>query len=65
MGYQSKKSLYPDLKNDASIEKTDQDKLKHFAGQLNSVFAVKMKLIKSSIIYTSWKPHVLIESTTN
>ena len=53
MGYRSKKSLYPDLKNDASIEKTDQDKLKHFAGQLYSVFAVKMKLIKSSIIYTS------------
>ena len=42
MGYPSKRGYYADLKNDISIAKTDQDKLKHFA--------IKMKLTKSSII---------------
>ena len=41
MGYPNKVCSYPDLKNDTSIAKTDRDKLKQFAEQLNSVFATK------------------------
>ena len=41
MGYPNKVCSYSDLKNDTSIAKTDRDKLKQFAEQLNSVFATK------------------------
>ena len=44
MGYPSKASSYPDLKNGTSITKTDGDKLKLFAEQLKSVFASKTDL---------------------
>ena len=44
MGYLSKGSSYPDLKNGTSIAKTDGDKLKLFAEQLKSVFATKIDL---------------------
>ena len=44
MGYPNKGSSYPDLKSDSSIAKTDRDKLKQFAEQLKSVFAMKIDL---------------------
>ena len=44
MGYPNKGSSYPDLKSDSSIAKTDPDKLKQFAEQLKSVFAMKIDL---------------------
>ena len=44
MGYPSKGNSYPNLKNNTSIAKTGQNKLKQFAEQLKSVFATKMKL---------------------
>ena len=44
MGYPSKRSTCPDLKNGSAIAKTDQDKLKQFAEQLKSVFTTKVKL---------------------
>ena len=44
MGYPNKESSYPDLKSDSSIAKTDRDKLKQFAEQLKSVFAMKIDL---------------------
>ena len=44
MGYPNKESSFPDLKNDSSIAKTDRDKLKQFAEQLKSVFAMKIDL---------------------
>ena len=39
-----KESSYPDLKSDSSIAKTDRDKLKQYAEQLKSVFAMKIDL---------------------
>ena len=44
MGFPNKESSYPDLKSDSSIAKTDRDKLKQFAEQLKSVFAMKIDL---------------------
>ena len=44
MGYPSKASSYPDLKNSTSITKTDGDKLTLFAEQLKSVLASKTDL---------------------
>ena len=44
MGYPTKGSSYPDLKNNTSTAKTDRDKLKLFAEQLKSVFATKIDL---------------------
>ena len=44
MGYLSKGSSHPDLKNGTSIAKTDGDKLKLFAEKLKSVFATKIDL---------------------
>ena len=44
MGYPNKGSSYPDLKNDASIVKTDRNKLKQFAEQLKSMFTTKIDL---------------------
>ena len=43
MGNPSKGNSYPNLKNNTSIAKTGQNKLKQFAKQLKSVFATKMK----------------------
>ena len=42
MGYPNKGSSYPDLKSVLSIAETDRDKLKQFAEQLKSVFAMKI-----------------------
>ena len=44
MGYPNKGSSHPDLKSDSSIAKTDRDKLKQFAEQLKSAFAMKIDL---------------------
>ena len=44
MGYTSKGSSYPNIKNGTSITKTDGDKQKLFAEQLKSVFAGKIDL---------------------
>ena len=44
MGYPSKGSSYPDLKNGTSIAKTDGEKLKLFAEQLKSVIVTKTDL---------------------
>ena len=44
MDYPNKGSSYPDLKSDSSIAKIDRDKLKQFAEQLKSVFAMKIDL---------------------
>ena len=49
MGYPSKESLYPHLKNDTSMTKTDGDKLKLFPEQWKSVFATKIDLKEKNL----------------
>ena len=49
MGYPSKGSSYPDLKNGTSITKTDGDKLKLFAEQWKSVFVTKIDLKENNL----------------
>ena len=49
MVYPSKGSSYPELKSDATIAKTDQDKLKQFAERLKSVFATKIELKEKNL----------------
>ena len=44
MGHPNKGSSYLDLKSNSTIAKTDRDKLKQFAEQLKSVFAMKLDL---------------------
>ena len=54
MGYPSKASSYPDLKNSTSITKTDEDKLTLFAEQLKSVLASKTDLKDKNLEREIW-----------
>ena len=49
MGYPSKGSTYPELKNSTVIAKPDQNKLEQFPEQLKSVFDTNIELMDKDL----------------